>query len=136
MIFREMLQSDIDFVKDHSVSRGILGKQPERTDYCYALEHEGKILGIGGIRLINMTTAWAWVDITDCAGEHIIVGYRVIKEWMDILTKEKGIRRLQAYIDPDFPEAVRMIEHLGFEYEFTMKDFLPNGDAYMYKRIS
>ena len=135
MIFREMTQKDVEFMKDHSVSRGILKSQPEQTEFTYALEHEGKVLGIGGIRLINLTTAWCWVDMAPCVGEHIIVVYRIIKEWMLKLVEEKGLKRLQAYIEPDFPEAIRMVQHLGFEKESIMEDFLPNGDALLYRRL-
>lgn len=135
MIFRETTQEDIEVVKNRSVSRGILSKQPESIDFCYTLEHEGKVLGIGGIRLINLTTAWCWIDMTDYAGSHIIVVYRVIKEWMQRLVEEKGIKRLQAYIEPDFPEAIRMAEHLGFKWESNMKNFLANGDAFMYIKL-
>lgn len=83
-----------------------------------------------------MTTAWAWVDLTHYAGEHIIVVYRVIKEWMEILAKDKGIKRLQCYCECDFPEAIRTIEHLGFEKEFTkpMKRFVGEKPAFLYMK--
>lgn len=132
MNFRELKQEDIEAVKDDSISRGILSKQPEVIDFSYALEHEGKILGIGGIRLINLTTAWCWLDFTHYAGEHIITVYRVIKEWTEILVKDKGIKRLQAYIEMDFPEAIRIVEHLGFYRESTMPKFVGNKSAYLY----
>ncbi|KKL27675.1 hypothetical protein LCGC14_2382790 [marine sediment metagenome] len=135
MEFRELKQEDIDAVKDNSVSRGILSKQPEVIDFGYTLEHEGKILGIGGIRLINTTTAWAWVDLTHYAGERIITVYRVIKEWMEILAKDKGIKRLQAYIETDFEEAIRLVKHLGFHYEYTMSKFVGNKPACMFVRF-
>ena len=135
MEFRETTQEDLDFVADHSVSRGILKRQPECIDYCFTLEHEGKPLGIGGFRLINLTTAWCWLDMTDRAGSHIIPAYRVVKEWMDIFVKEHGIKRLQAYIAPDFPEAVHMVQHLGFEKESIMKNFMGDKDASMYVKL-
>jgi len=135
MKFRETTQEDIDFVADHSVSRGIAKRQPECIDYCYTLEHEGKPLGIGGFRLINLTTAWCWVDITDLAGSHITVGYRTIREWIDIFAKEHGIKRLQAYVECDFTEAIRMVKHLGFEYESTMPCFVGDKSAEMFVRI-
>lgn len=135
MIFRETTEKDLIFVANHSVSRGILKRQPEKIDYCYTLEHEGKPLGVGGFRLINETTMWAWVDITDCAGSHIIPAYRVLKEWIDIFVKEHGIKRLQAYIEMDFPEAIRMVQHLGFEKESIMKRFVGDKDASMYVKL-
>ena len=135
MNFRETTQDDLDFVSNHSVSRGILKRQPKRIDFCYTLEHEGKPLGIGGFRLINETTAWCWVDMTDRAGSHLIPAYRVVKEWMDIFVKEHGIKRLQAYVEMDFPEAIRMVQHLGFEKESIMKNFVGDKDVSMYVRI-
>jgi len=135
MDFRETTQEDLEFVADHSISRGILKRQPECIDYCYTLEHEGKPLGVGGFRLINETTAWAWADITDCAGGNIIPAYRVLKEWIDIFVKEHGIKRLQAYVEMDFPEAIRMVQHLGFEKESIMKNFVGDRDASMYVKV-
>ena len=135
MNFRETTQEDLDFVANHSVSRGIAKYQPECIDYCYTLEHEGKPLGIGGFRLINLTTAWCWFDLTDLAGSHIIVVYRTIKEWMNIFVKEHNIKRLQAYIECDFPEAIRTAEHLGFRWESDMPNFVNDKTAYMYVRM-
>lgn len=135
MKFRETTQSDFEYMKDHSISRGILKSQPNEIEFTYALEHEGKLLGIGGIRLINCTTAWAWIDMTTDVGNHIIVVYRVIKEWMEKLVEEKGLRRLQAYIEPDFPEAIRMAQHLGFHKESILERFLSDRDAYLFVRI-
>ena len=135
MEFRKTTQEDLDFVANHSVSRRILKRQPECIDYCFTLEHEGKPLGIGGFRLINLTTAWCWLDMTDRAGSHIIPAYRVVNEWMDIFVKEHGIKRLQAYVEMDFPEAICMIQHLGFEKESIMKNFIGDKDASLYARI-
>lgn len=135
MKFRETTQADLDFVANNSVSRGICSKQPKSIDYCYTLEHEGKPLGIGGFRLINLTTAWCWVDMTHLAGGHIIVCYRTIKEWMAKFTEEHKLKRLQAYVEPDFPEAIRMVEHLGFERESIMKNFINDKDVYMYVKV-
>lgn len=135
MEFRETTQADLEYVADHSVSRGIQKYQPEQVDYCYTLEHEGQVLGIGGFRLINLTTAWCWVDITHLAKNHIIVCYRVVKEWMDIFVKEHNLKRLQAYIEMDFPQAVRMAQHLGFKKESIMKNFIGDKDAFMYVKV-
>ncbi len=49
--------------------------------------------------------------------------------------KEKGIKRLQAYIDPDFEEAIRTAEHLGFVWESDMENFDNGKKALMYKKV-
>ena len=105
------------------------------TEYSYSLEHEGKLLASGGFRLINLTTAWCWLDQTHHAGSHIQTMYRVIKEWIDIFVKDKGIKRLQAYIMQDFPEAIRLVEHLGFRRESVMQNFIDDKPAYMYVKF-
>ncbi len=135
MEFRESTQEDIDFVAKYSVSRGISKYQPECIDYMYTLEHEGEVLGIGGFRLINPTTSWCWVDMTELAKKDIRTSYRVIKEWIDIFAKEHGLKRLQCYVETDFEEAIRMVQHLGFGYEFTMKSFIDDKDAFMYVKV-
>jgi len=131
-----MTTEDCEYLKEHSVSRGIFKNIPAITEYSFSLEHEGVLLGCGGFRLINETTSWCWLDLTDEARKHIVVVYRVIKEWMDNFVKDKGIIRLQAYIDPLFPEAIRTAQHLGFERESNMKRFYPDRDAYLYTRIA
>ena len=135
MIFRETTAEDIEFVANNSVSRGILKHQPGKVEFTYTLEHKGKPLGIGGFQLINQTTAWAWTDWTHLSGNCIIECYRTVKEWMEIFVKEHEIKRLQAYIEADFPEAVRMAEHLGFVYESTMFNFVGDKSAYMFVRF-
>lgn len=135
MKFRELKQEDIDAVKGNSISRGILSKQPEVIDFSYTLEHNGKVLGIGGIRLINLTTCWLWVDMSKYAKEHIKTCYRVISEWLEILMKDKGIIRAQCYIEEDFEEAMRLVKHLGLHYEFTMPNFVGNKPACMFVRF-
>lgn len=132
MIFEKLTQDDIEQVKNNSISRGVLSKQPDVIEYTYALKHEGKVLGIGGIMLINITTAWGWFNMTTDAKEHIITGYRVIKDWMKILCEAHGIKRLQCYIESDFPKAIRTAEHLGFIYESTMPRFVDEKSAYLY----
>lgn len=135
MEFREATDKDIEFVCRNSASRSVIHEQPEVTDYRFCLEHEGHVLGAGGIRLITLTTAWAWVDITSYAAPYMKTGFRVISEWMAKLAEQHKIRRLQAYVDMEFPEAVTMVEHLGFTRESIMWDFLGDRPAALYVRI-
>lgn len=50
--------------------------------------------------------------------------------------RESAFRRVEAYIDPNFPQAIRWAGLLGFEREGLMKCFTPSGaDQYLYARI-
>jgi hypothetical protein len=106
MNFREATQADLEEVAKASISRGEKWV-PTQVDFVYTLEHEGRVLGIGGIKLLNSHSAWAWFNLTDAAQGHMIVVYRVIKEWLEHLVKEKQLKCLMASVDPTFPEAIR-----------------------------
>jgi len=136
MKFREMTESDIEFMAVHSASKGIFDKMPSQIAYAYAVEQDGVVLGVGGIQLINSVTAWVWVDISEYGRTMMKSGYRIIKEWLDELIKIHKLKRLQAYVRLDFPEAIRMIEHLGFKIECVMKKFTDDGkDAFLYVKF-
>jgi RimJ/RimL family protein N-acetyltransferase len=133
MNFREATKEDFDFVADHSVSRGKV--HPECTDFVYTLEHDGQPLCIGGFKMLNYDTAWCWIDITDVAGKHTIAMYRVIRDWIDNFTEEKQLTRIQATVECDFEEAIRMVQHLGFKKESIMKRYVNNKDAFLYVKL-
>jgi hypothetical protein len=135
MNFRESTQEDMEYMASHSIGRGISKYQPVCTSYTYTLEHDGAPLGIGGFQLVNLTTAWCWFDMSDLSREHTITCYRTIKEWMDIWVKEHGVKRLQAYVECDFDEAIRTVQHLGFKKESIMHSFIDDKPAFMYVRI-
>ncbi len=138
MKFREMTFEDLAFVEEHSLYKENADKEhPERIDFDFVLEHDNYILAAGGFRIINKTTAWAWIELTEyIKKEHLITTYRTIKEWHEIWCKIKKIYRLQAWVRSGFEEGKRLAEHLGFEKEFKMKDFLgPEKDAWMYVKI-
>ena len=133
MKFREATKEDFNFLAQHSISRGKM--HPERIDYVCTLEHEGKPLCLGGFKLMNYDTAWCWVDIADTAGGHTIAMYRVIKEWIDEFIKDHDLTRLQATVECDFEEAIRMVQHLGFKKESIMKKYVNGKDAFCYVRL-
>lgn len=133
MNFREVQQSDIDYMKNHSINGDL--KQLKAVDFIYTLEHEGTPLLIGGFRLITDTTCWCWCDISHEAGKHIMTMYRTMKEWMAKFADDHNIRRLQAAVRWDRPEARRMVEHLGFSKESIMPCFFGEDSAIMYRKI-
>ena len=133
MEFRTATTEDLVFAADHSISRGKM--QPDCIDYVYTLEHDGVPLCVGGFKMMNHTTAWCWIDITDIAGKHIIAMYRVIRDWIDNFKEKHNLIRLQAGVECDFEEAIRMVEHLGFKKESIMRKHTNGRDVFMYVLI-
>ncbi|HOK66354.1 MAG TPA: hypothetical protein PLV55_06035 [Anaerohalosphaeraceae bacterium] len=137
MNFRKMTHDDLLYLQNHSIRPiGFCTLCPEEIDFDYTLEHEGKVLGAGGFRLIASSTAWAWVQIAPEALENLVTVYRVIKEWMDIWAQTHKIHRIQAWVDVSHEEGKRMAEHLGFHKESKMTDFLgPKKGAWLYVKL-
>ena len=136
MELREAVQSDIDYLADgNSISRNCFDEQPDQIDFVHTIEHKGKILVVGGLRLLNLSSAWCWMDLTEDALKHKKAVYRVIQEWLDVFPKQMGVTRLMTPVRTDFEEGIRTIEHLGFQRECVMKKFYDEKDAYLYAKL-
>lgn len=133
MEFRQATDEDLKYVSEHSLYPPTGKDQSDFCDYSYVLDHGKYILGAGGFQPITSTTAWAWIELTEYVGSHLVPTVRVINEYMEIFCKNHHIRRLQAWVAKDFPEGLRTARHFNFEEEYMMKDFLGKGkDAIMF----
>jgi len=132
-----MTEADLKVIEKHS----LYPQEPkngcsDNAHYEFVLEHGGYILAAGGFRAITETTAEGWIQLTDYMGPHLIATYRVISEWLEIWCKNHKIHRIQAWVKAGFEEGKRTVEHLGFQKEFKMVDFLGKGrDAWQYYRL-
>lgn len=131
MNLRDATIEDIQAVAANSISGGIK-EYPASADYISALEHEGKVIGVGGVKMLNPTVAWVWFDLTPEARTHMIAVYRIIRDWMQKIVAAYDIERLMAAVDSGFPEGILTAEHLGFTRESVLKRFFGDRDGYMY----
>jgi hypothetical protein len=61
---------------------------------------------------------------------------RRIREYIDIFCREHKILRLEAWVDVNFNEGLRLVKHLGFHPESRKINFLgKNKDAWLYVRF-
>jgi len=134
MKLRLPVAEDFEYMTEHCINRSREFKQLDAIDELVTLEHDGIPLLVGGFRMINSSTAWCWIDMSDDVSSNLIPVFRVIKGWIDMFIKERDLTRLQSFVRTDFDAAIRMVEHLGFKRESTMKDFFRDGDAFMYTR--
>lgn len=122
MLFREATTTDVAAAAQDSISRAFKETVPA-LNLNWVLEHEGRILAVGGIKLFSPGTAWVWMNYTTYALPHMKEVYRRTKKQLDKLIVEHKLRRTMAVIKADFPEAIRMIRHLGFQQESVMARF-------------
>jgi len=133
MNFRETTIEDFEYLKTHSVSRGLGDFAPVQS--LQTLEEDGIPLVVIGFIFINKTTAWGFFDMSEAGKKCIHSTYRTIKEWIDLFCKTHKVRRLQVYVECDFSEAIRTVEHLGFQRETVMDCFVGDKPAYLYRRL-
>jgi len=134
MNFRQATDNDLAFAGKHSISHGCFSEMPEITDYVYTLDHEGVVLAVGGLKMMNPWSAWAWFDLTGFAMQYKTVVFRTIRSFLDGVMQEKKIERIMAAVEVDFDRAIRTAERLGFEREGLMPRFMGSKAAYMYVR--
>jgi len=135
MILREQNVDDCDYIREHPLNETVFDKEPAEIYFLVTIEEDGIPLATGGIKMENTTTASCWLCLSKDAQAHIIEVYRTIRVWLDKIAKEKGIKRLQAYVDCSFKQGIRILEHLGFEFEHKLENFFGDKPADLYRRF-
>lgn len=136
MNVRLATDADLEAMGSRSVSRGCFGQIPDVTDEYYVLEHDGELLAVGGVKQMNPTCAWVWLDLAAHALENKIALFRIIRKYIEYLMRDTGLTRLMAAVEEDFPEALRLAAHLGFHKESTMRNWIHGKDAFMMVRLA
>ena len=139
MEFRESTEEDLAYVRANPFEEAVKGFQSSVPENTFTAIFESEIVGIGGVYPIWDGVAWAWVTLTkDCKkrGLHGIIALSAIRDKMEELIEENNIKRVQCTVNPDFPAAIKMVEHFGFKLECCMEAYYPNGEnALLYSRI-
>lgn len=98
----------------------------------WTAEHDGVILGIGGVEPQWENRATAFALLSDDSGTHFPAIHSAVVEFLD----NAPYRRIEAAVDVGFKEGHRWIKMLGFELEGYMKAYRPDGaDMLLYARI-
>lgn len=135
MKLRDATPDDLAYVSERSISRGVK-EHPQSIDLVYALEDDaGAVLVVGGMKLIAPGVGWAWLDFTDSVRVHKYSVIRVVRDWLLTMMRTQGLHRVMASVREDFPEAISLVEHLGFKAESTMWRFFGDADGLMYSIV-
>lgn len=141
MIFRESTQADLDYVKE-SPFEGAVKDYPYLTcpdKNTITTIYEGHIVAVGGVFIPWTGVGTFWLILRSDAkkyGFHGVLALSAIQEHVESLIRNNNLWRAQATVRPEFEEAVKMIEFLGFTYEGLLRKYCPDGgDTMMYSRI-
>jgi len=141
MEFRKTTQQDLDYVRQNPFE-GAVKNYPNLTvpdENCYTAIFQDEIVGVGGVTILFEGRGEVWLMLTATCkkdGLHSIIALAAIKTKMEEITF--GLKRIQAIIRTDFPEAIKMIEAFGFVNETPegMENYCPDGgNAYLYSKI-
>ena len=144
MKFKKATQEDLDFVRQNPFE-GVLKNYPYLQipdENCIAIIFQDKIVGVGGLSVIWEGVGWLWLMLTaDCKKDGLfgIIALSAIKDKIDELLKDNNIKRAQATVRTDFPQAIKMIEFLGFKNETPdgMEAYCPDGaKSYLYSKVT
>ena len=106
-----------------------------RLGPAFAALDGGRVMACWGVADIwpGRGDCWALLD-NGLTGGRFVVLHRWVARNLNV-AQRLGYRRLETTIDPDFPEARRWAERLGFRCEGRLRRYLPDGrDMLLYAR--
>ena len=141
MEFRKATQEDLDYVRSNPFESAVKGypRVGIPDDNCYTGIHGSVILGVFGLQVKWDGVGVFWLMMASDFRSHIsdVRSLLIIHRKMDNLIKKNNLHRAEAAIRTDFPQAILMVEGLGFKRECKMEQYGPNkADFYLYSKVS
>ncbi len=85
---------------------------------------KGEIVGCAGLFMINPKRGIAWAVLDMSASKHFMKIHMAVLSW---LREHKEVTRIEAFVDPNFENAVKWVKLLGFKAEAIKPYFFANG---------
>lgn len=102
--------------------------QPE---HAFTAEHEGVPIACAGLVLHWRGLASAWALFADEARRHSLPLHRAVLRGLDTLTRQHGLRRVEATTREDYVTGQAWLERLGFRLEGRMPHYGPDGETHL-----
>ena len=103
----------------------------------YTLMVDNCPIACAGIIFQGWHKAAAWALLSSLFYRHKVKIHRAIKSGLDATIIENKLRRVEALIDPRFPQSIDFIECFGFMYEGCLRKWGPNSEDFlMYARTN
>ena len=104
-----------------------------RDGWSFTLMRKKKPVLIAGLLPMLPGTAMAWLVASDLIRRYPVAAAASCRAGLARLRLEHKLHRVQVFIYPGFPTAIRFAEWLGFQYEGTMKKVSADKqDYYLY----
>lgn len=131
---REYQDGDLECARQNPLDEALKAfpalPRPEKP--CFTGLVNGQVVGVGGIVTLWSGVGEAWIVLTKDILQNKVESYRCILRMFKKMTKE-NYHRIQATVRVDFPQAIKMVEHLGFKREGKLIAYCPDGeDSFIY----
>ena len=133
---RQYQEGDIDSVRRDPLEQAVKSyPDMHPQDYTLTALMDGEVIGVGGIVMLWEGVAEGWILLAEEVLDFKVATYKCLVRMVDKAIKDNNLRRLEAVIRTDFPQAVKMAERLGFNREGKKIGYCPDGqDVWIYAR--
>lgn len=128
-----MTLDDLDDLRPfiaHDGVEAIVRQRLQARGLHLTARQDGKILACGGLLQAWDGVADVWVYFPPAPARERCRVYRVIRRELPHLMRLLGLWRAECVVRTDWPEAMRLVGHLGFAYEGTKTRYGPDGKDY------
>ncbi len=136
---RDIQKGDIEYIRQNPLEEAVKSYPvlPTPDSNSFTGLWNGDRVGVGGVVILWEGVGELWLILSkDFKGLGKVAALVAIQDKIEEIIKENNLRRIQAAVRTDFPQAVKMIEYFGFEREGLLKQYCPDkGDVYVYARI-
>lgn len=137
---RPIQPGDMEYARAHAIQKEVKD-YPELPvpDDTYTCIYDGQIVAVGGIKVFFEGVGESWIILTEHANTKGVWGIfagNVIENKLNELMEKLKMRRVEAQARADFPQAIKFIEALGFEFDCERKQWFPDGtSAMLYSKV-
>ena len=104
---------------------------------AYTIFFDGKPAFCTGVVLLDWNRGEVWLLTSSVFYSHIKSSFKIMKKLLTDTIKERGLKRVQALVDPKTKGGVSLVEHLGFQREGILRAYGPRSeDLIMFGRIT
>jgi hypothetical protein len=114
---------------DDDVARQCVGP------WSYTARHDGEVLICAGVLELWAGRGFAWAIVSAHAGRQMLAISGSVRRLLGLAP----YRRIECYVDAEFPQGARWARMLGFRCETPMpmpKFFESGRDAYLFARVT
>lgn len=134
---RELQDGDLEYVRQNPLEDAVKNypeMHPQKPSYTGLID--GKIVGVGGVTVLWEGVGEGWLILTKDVLKHKTTAYNCIYRMTKKIIEECNLTRIQAVVRVDFPQAMKMMERLGFRREGYLRKYCPDGcNVWLYGRV-